>query len=173
MAENSVRQSLSRIRDNVPRDIVLPPRGLSFAAAGELSAANIESATDKQTKTALSLIFDAARADDIDSNFLPAATHAWAKFSARQNAGMAAYHDVVVAGLAAEGHRVTLVARPAAGTDEAEQLSLMGDVLTSDRHDRLKAEADAIVAANDLTDSQVAKLEKSASVKSEAEQLAL
>lgn len=171
IGENSVRQSLARLRDNVPRHIALPNRGLSFIGGGEMSSENLEVSQDKQAKAAISLIFDGTRSD-IDSSFCPTAVHAWASLAARQNAGMSAYREIVAEGLRIEGHQVSILDKPADEFEKALQQEAK-ESMAEDRHTRLVSTAAEIIAADDISPAQLAKAEKSSIVKNLGEHYAV
>lgn len=173
VSESGCRQGITRVRDNVPRRIYLPARGLSFVGGGEFSPEDLEASQNKKVTASLGLIFDAARQQSIDSEFLPVAIKTWAKFAALQNVGMTSYREIVVGGLEAEGHDVIMVDKPEPKSLESELILELKDQLISDKHDNLKSEAIAVLEASDLTDTQLAKLEKSDRNKDRDEQLAV
>lgn len=171
LATNSVRQFLARLRQNVPRDFYAAPIGLNSFGGGELNANEFAKSTAKDASDILTKIYDAAR-DDIISNqdFCVEGTRAIAQWAVRQNAGNAAYREIVEAGLRDEGHAVTTM-EPA--PDRKEDYRGLGHELSDQKHARLLAKGKAIAQAETISDSQAVQLEKSAKALSEADVLSM
>lgn len=168
LSENSVRQSLARLRDPVDRIIYLAPCGLDLIAGGETYWEALQDNQSQQIKAQMSTIFDAAR-DDLRTDFLPSQVEAFSRYAARHNAGLACYREVVVARLRDEGQQVS-VAEP---ESQAEEIAAVRDETKIERHDRLLAHGEAVIAADAITDSEYEKACKSRSLENEQKALEL
>lgn len=169
LGENSIRQSLMRLRDLVPRHIYVAPRGLEFVGAGETHHGALADTQQKTARTALRLLFDAG-CDDIDSDFSRAPAVAWAKMGARHNTGMAALSECVLQGLRDEGQ--TVIGVPRSEDDDGSQTELKAE-LKAERHDRIRQQAEAVSAATAVDERELEQLEKARSIESEEQALAI
>ncbi len=106
--ENSVRQTLSRLRTNVPR--YLWCAGYSFNKIGNGSTSIPALITSGHRLTQLNIRLlqqsDLATLEDIDTGFQAESLLCWAKMAVRYNAGTIKYRESVLAGLREEGHEI-------------------------------------------------------------------
>ncbi|MEM8804749.1 MAG: plasmid replication protein, CyRepA1 family [Cyanobacteria bacterium P01_G01_bin.38] len=168
LPENSVRQSLIRLREPVPRHIYVAQYGMGRIGGGETWYKALAQAQDKQVKTTLRLIFEAG-CDDIESDFNKTATITWSKLAARINTGMGAYRDCVLQGLSDEGHHVTQIEKFEDGDARAQ----LQTELKIERHDRLRTKAVAVSIAPDLNPLEVEQMENARTVENEQQALSL
>ncbi|NEQ24195.1 MAG: bifunctional DNA primase/helicase, partial [Microcoleus sp. SIO2G3] len=107
-SENSVRQALGRIRENLPRFIWVAPYGFNQVGNGSTSIPSLLTSGQSLTQLNVRLLqqsdFDAL--DDIETSFQAESLMCWAKMAVRHNASMAQYRESVLAALKAEGHQV-------------------------------------------------------------------
>lgn len=154
LSENSVRQSLARLRAPVPRHIYIAPCGLDQIGGGETWWKALQDNQDQKVKEALARIFHAGR-DDLNTNFLRSQVEAWAKYAARNNAGRACYRQVVLARLRDEGHQVNeLDSREIADIDS---LKAIRQETSGERYQRLINHGEAVITAADISDEDYQK----------------
>ena len=105
-AENSTRQALARVREDVPRHIWVATHGLGQIGNGAINLKSLLASEHKRFQANLQLLLDAALIieDQIDIN--RTALNVWGKMACRINAGMIAYRDAVLKGLRDEGHMI-------------------------------------------------------------------
>ncbi|MGL5876917.1 MAG: plasmid replication protein, CyRepA1 family [Xenococcaceae cyanobacterium] len=106
--ENTVRQTLGRIRENIPRHIWCATYGFNRIGNGSTSIPNLLTSGHRLTQLNIRLLqqsdFDAI--EDIDTEFQAESLLCWAKMAVRFNAAMINYRDAIVAGLQDEGHQI-------------------------------------------------------------------
>ena len=111
--ENSVRQSLARVRETVPRHVWISQYGLRGCRIGNGST-SIGSLILSQQKTAkvnIQLLTAADHQEDydfgaIDWGFQRESLNTWAAKACVINAGMARYRETILEGLAADGYNI-------------------------------------------------------------------
>jgi hypothetical protein len=105
-AENSVRQALSRLRENVPRYVWVAPYGFNRVGNGSTSLASLLSCEHRLTQVNIRLLqkSDFSQLDGLDLGFQAESLMTWAKLAVRFNGGMARYREAAIGGLLAEGH---------------------------------------------------------------------
>lgn len=107
-SENSVRQALGRIRENLPRFIWVRPYGFNQVGNGSTSIPALLTSQQNLTQLNIRLLqqtdFDAL--DDIEMGFQAESLMSWAKMSVRLNASMLQYRESVLYAIVAEGHQV-------------------------------------------------------------------
>ena len=166
LAENSVRQSLARLREPVDRVIYAATCGLGTISGGDTYwKALIENVSDKASAIVADLV--KASIDDLGGTFLPSALELWAKYAARHNAGMSAYRETLMAQLRAEGHTVTEEDDPDADTKEA--INELKRETQSDKHQRLVTRGTATCQAEPISDEVYEQRSKSNAPKTETQ----
>ncbi len=107
-SENSVRQALGRIRENLPRFIWVAPYGFNQVGNGSTSIPSLLTSGQSLTQLNVRLLqqSDFYALDDIETSFQAESLLCWAKMAVRHNASMAQYRESVLAALKAEGHQV-------------------------------------------------------------------
>ncbi|BAY96071.1 MULTISPECIES: plasmid replication protein, CyRepA1 family [unclassified Tolypothrix] len=105
-AENSTRQALARVREDVPRHIWVAPHGLGQIGNGAINLKSLLASEHQRFQANLQLLQNAALIinDEIDIN--RTALNVWGKMACRINTGMIAYRDAVLEGLREEGHLI-------------------------------------------------------------------
>jgi hypothetical protein len=107
-SENSVRQALGRVRDNLPRFLWVAAYGFNQVGNGSTSIPALLTSGQNLTQANIRLLqqsdFDAI--DDIETGFQAESLLCWAKMAVRLNVSMHNYRESVLAALVAEGHQV-------------------------------------------------------------------
>ena len=151
LSENSVRQSLARLRAPVSRHIYVAPCGLDQIGGGETWWKALQDNQDQKVKEALARIFHAGR-DDLNTNFLRSQVEAWAKYAARNNAGRACYRQVVLTRLCDEGHQVSEL-----DYFDGQSIKAVREETSIERHQRLVTHGTAVVSAATLSEEEYRK----------------
>ena len=107
-AENTVRQTLSRLRHNVPRHLWCAKYSFNKIGNGSTSIPALLSSNQRFTQLNIRLLqqSDFTYLDDLDTGFQAESLLCWAKMAVRFNAGAANYRSSILAGLKAEGHQI-------------------------------------------------------------------
>ena len=107
-AENAVRQTLARIRRNVPRHLWCASYSYNKIGNGSTSIPTLLGSSQRFTQLNIRLLqqSDFAYLDDLDTGFQAESLLCWAKMAVRYNAGAVDYRKSILAGLRAEGHQV-------------------------------------------------------------------
>ncbi len=177
-SDNSVRQSLSRLREPVPRHLWAAPYGFNKIGNGSTSIPALIGSTQGLTQVNIRLLqqSDFSGFDDFDAGFQAESLQCWAKFAVRVNASMSCYREAIVAALAAEGHTIAPVARASSprkpSTTEQPTLPDLATTITSVRERNYFEECQAIARARDLNHRQYRALRQTL-VKSKADRLRL
>jgi hypothetical protein len=107
-SENSVRQALGRVRENLPRFLWVAPCGFNRVGNGSTSIPALLTSGRRLTQVNIRLLqqsdFDAL--DDIETGFQAESLLCWARMAVRHNASMFQYRESVLAALRGEGHQV-------------------------------------------------------------------
>ncbi|MGL5082537.1 MAG: plasmid replication protein, CyRepA1 family [Microcoleaceae cyanobacterium] len=170
-AENSVRQALGRIRENIPRYLWVAPKGLNAIGNGSTSMPNLLGCGHRLTQLNIRLLqqSDFEALDDLELGFQAESLRCWAKMAVRFNAAMGRYRESVLSGLAAEGHQILEVIPDALQKPEvASHLSqtkpsvrpTLAEMVTAVRDQNYQTECRAIVIAPDLSGYQYYTLQK-------------
>ncbi|HEY9699685.1 MAG TPA: plasmid replication protein, CyRepA1 family [Trichocoleus sp.] len=150
-AENTVRQSLARVREPVERHIWIAKHGLNKIGNGATSPQSLLSSQKKMVQATLRLVdcdFDLETGEIISHH---AALNIWAQMAVRINIGMLKYRNLVLHGLRMEGHQIF-------DFDWTVDRTGLKDEVTEVRDREYLKEREAIVAAEDITSSQYEKL---------------
>ncbi|MDY6786065.1 MAG: plasmid replication protein, CyRepA1 family [Cyanobacteriota bacterium] len=173
--ESSVRQSLSRIRDNIPRHIWVAPYGFNQVGNGSTSIPGLLDSGQKLTRLNIRLLqqADFEAIDDLDTGFQAESLLCWAKFAVRFNATMLQYREAVLAGLRGEGHRIVEMPPPETikvssssrrkgGLKSARESSqnAIADAINAVREQNYRLECEAIAAAPELNDCEYQALKR-------------
>ncbi|AFZ22255.1 plasmid replication protein, CyRepA1 family [Allocoleopsis franciscana] len=130
-AENSVRQSLARIRENVPRYLWAAAYGIGKIGNGSTNINDLLACEHQKTKANIRQLtlagFDEL-SEDADT-FQNESLTCFAKMAVRHNASMINYRNSILEALRDEGHLIVF----AALTDEEESDAIVEDIkLTRD-----------------------------------------
>ena len=168
LEENSVRQSLARLREPVDRVIYAATRGMETIGGGDTYwKALIENVSQKANAITGQLL--KASIDDLGGSFLPSALEMWAKYAARSNAGMAAYRETIIAQLRAEGQTVTEEDDP--DIDDKNAIAEIKTENKIDQHDRLVSRGIATCSAAPISDDVYEKRTESTEPQTKTERL--
>ncbi len=107
-AENAVRQTLARLRHNVPRHLWCAKYSFNNIGNGSTSISALLTSNQRFTQLNIRLLqqSDFAYLDDLDTGFQAESLLCWAKMAVRFNAAAINYRDSILAGLKAEGHQI-------------------------------------------------------------------
>jgi len=163
-AENSVRQALSRVRENLPRYLWVAPFGFNTIGNGSTSIASLLDSGQRLTQVNIRLLqqSDLMTLDDVETGFQAESLLCWAQFAVRVNAAMAHYRDQVLLGLQQEGHHILPMAEAVAldPSVEAEESPSLGAAIAEVRDRNYSEECEAIAAATDLREADYKPLKK-------------
>ncbi|NJL54247.1 hypothetical protein HC928_03025 [bacterium] len=170
-SENSVRQAIGRLRDNVPRYLWVASHGFNTIGNGATAIPTLLNSGQRLTQLNIRLLqqTDAEALDDIDTGFQAESLLCWAKFAVRCNADMLNYREAVLAALRSEGHdlhdvprrRVSpkstptqqeIAAQLVAQAEAPEQLSPedLAAAVAAVRDENYRGECEAIATAADI-----------------------
>jgi hypothetical protein len=143
-SENSVRQMLMRVRENIPRHIYVAKRGMSKIGTGESSARCLFSSSEKMFQLHLkSLQSDNFELINNEININLNALNCYLKMAARINFEMEAYRNIVIKNLINEGNM--LVFGDGDGEHDVEQIDIE---LTENKELNYLNELDEIVGTD-------------------------
>ncbi len=176
-SENSVRQALGRVRENLPRFLWVASSGFNRVGNGSTSIPSLLTSGQSLTQLNIRLLqqsdFDAL--EDIEMGFQAESMLCWAQMAVRHNASMQKYRESVLAALRVEGHQVMAVSSIEDGLrsvvtdlslaksdrEEAQvETNSLSSAIASVRDQNYQAEREAIANAEDLNDSQYQTLQK-------------
>ncbi|MEQ9480995.1 MAG: plasmid replication protein, CyRepA1 family [Coleofasciculus sp. F4-SAH-05] len=139
-SENSVRQALGRVRQNLPRFLWVAPCGFNRVGNGSTSIPALLTSGRRLTQVNIRLLqqsdFDAL--DDIETGFQAESLLCWARMAVRHNASMFQYRESVLAALRGEGHQVV---------EASEEEMGGGAIVSSASQTQGKIEPDSLTAA--------------------------
>lgn len=183
-SENSVRQALGRVRENLPRLVWIAPSGFNRVGNGSTSIPSLLTSGHSLTQLNIRLLqqsdFDAL--DDIEVGFQAESLLAWAKMAVRHNASMLQYRESVLASLRNEGHQIIEVSfqedseHEKVGESENSSCPIvllssskektqpetnsLTAVISALRDQNYQAECQAIATTADISDSDYSALQK-------------
>ena len=107
-AENAVRQTLSRLRQNIPRHLWCANYSFNKIGNGSTSIPALLSSSQRFTQLNIRLLqqSDFSYLDDLDTGFQAESLLCWAKMAVRYNAGAINYRHSILTGLKEEGHHI-------------------------------------------------------------------
>ncbi|MEM8831828.1 MAG: plasmid replication protein, CyRepA1 family, partial [Cyanobacteria bacterium P01_G01_bin.19] len=165
-AENAVRQTLSRLRENVPRHLWCATYSYNKVGNGSTSIPALLSSNQRFTQLNIRLLqqSDFAYLDDLDTGFQAESLLCWAKMAVRFNAGAINYRSCVIAGLKAEGHEIIDATKfkfqqPESKPESTADNSLVAEI-TKISTQNYQAECEAIAISPTLDDLQYQTLKK-------------
>ena len=162
-AENAVRQTLARIRQNVPRHLWCANYSYNKIGNGSTSIPALLSSNQRFTQLNIRLLqqSDFAYLDDLDTGFQAESLLCWAKMAVRYNAGAVNYRNSILAGLKAEGHQITDAVKyqPEVPNKSSTDNALVATITEISSQNYL-AECAAIACAPSLDESQYRYLKK-------------
>ena len=161
-AENAVRQTLSRLRQNVTRHLWCATYSFNKIGNGSTSIPALLSSNQRFTQLNIRLLqqSDFAYLDDLDTGFQAESLLCWAKMAVRFNAGAINYRHSVLAGLKAEGHEIIDAAKFKFKQPEVKTDNCLEAAITEISTQNYQAECSAIANAPRLNDKQYQALKK-------------
>ena len=163
-AENAVRQTLARIRHNIPRHLWCANYSYNKIGNGSTSIPNLLSSNQRFTQLNIRLLqqSDFAYLDDLDTGFQAESLLCWAKMAVRYNAGAVNYRRSILAGLAAEGHKIVDAAdyKPIFSDPRPASDNCLVSAITAISSKNYLAECRAIATAQTLDAAQYDYLKK-------------
>ena len=164
-AENAVRQTLSRLRQNVPRHLWCAKYSFNKIGNGSTSIPALLTSSQRFTQLNIRLLqqSDFAYLDDLDTGFQAESLLCWAKMAVRYNAGAVNYRNSILAGLKAEGHEIIDAAQvkleqPPLKTESTDNCLVAA--ITKISTQNYQAECNAIAASPNLDEKQYQALKK-------------
>ncbi len=167
-AENAVRQTLSRLRHNVPRHLWCAKYGFNRIGNGSTSIPALLSSSQRFTQLNIRLLqqSDFTYLDDLDTGFQAESLLCWAKMAVRFNAGAINYRESILAGLRAEGDEIIDAAKykqskikPESNSDNCTDNCLVAAITKISTQNYL-AECGEIACAPNLEEQQYRDLKK-------------
>ena len=161
-AENAVRQTLSRLRHNIPRHLWCAKFSFNKIGNGSTSIPALLSSNQRFTQLNIRLLqqSDFAYLDDLDTGFQAESLLCWAKMAVRFNAGAINYRGSILAGLKTEGHQIIDAAQYKQPAQiESTDNCLVAAIAEISTQNYL-AECRAIACCGDLSPEQYQDLKK-------------
>ena len=165
-AENAVRQTLSRLRQNVTRHLWCAQYSFNKIGNGSTSIPALLSSNQRFTQLNIRLLqqSDFAYLDDLDTGFQAESLLCWAKMAVRFNAGAISYRNSILTGLKAEGHQIIDAVKfkfqqPKTKTESATDNCLVA-AITEISTQNYQAECQAIASSPSLDRQQYQTLKK-------------
>ncbi|MGF1542612.1 MAG: plasmid replication protein, CyRepA1 family [Pleurocapsa sp.] len=158
-AENTVRQTIARLRHNIPRYLWCASYSFSNIGNGSTSIPALLSSNHRLTQLNIRLLqqSDFAYLDDLDTGFQAESLLCWAKMAVRFNAGSMDYRNSILSGLKAEGHQIIDAAT--INLEKPETNSLV-EAITEISEQNYQAECQAIAFSATLDEIQYHNLKK-------------
>ena len=106
--ENAVRQTLSRLRTNIPRYLWCASYSFNKIGNGSTSIPALITSGHRLTQLNIRLLqqSDLATLEDIDTGFQAESLLCWAKMAVRYNASTIKYRESILTALREEGHQI-------------------------------------------------------------------
>ena len=161
-AENAVRQTLSRLRHNVPRHLWCAKFSFNKIGNGSTSIPALLSSNQRFTQLNIRLLqqTDFTYFDDLDTGFQAESLLCWAKMAVRFNAGAINYRDSILGGLKAEGHQIIDAAKYKQPTRIESNDNCLVAAITEISTQNYLAECSAVACCSDLSTRQYQSLKK-------------
>ncbi|MEM8721004.1 MAG: plasmid replication protein, CyRepA1 family [Cyanobacteria bacterium P01_G01_bin.39] len=163
-AENAVRQTLARLRQNVTRHLWCAKYSFNKIGNGSTSIPALLSSNQRFTQLNIRLLqqSDFAYLDDLDTGFQAESLLCWAKMAVRYNAGAINYRNSILAGLKAEGHQIidAVQYQPSSGITPTQSSNCLVTAIAEISTQNYLAECREIAAAASLDESQYLALKK-------------
>ncbi len=165
--ENAVRQTLSRLRQNVPRYLWCANYSFNKIGNGSTSIPALLSSNQRFTQLNIRLLqqSDFSYLDDLDTGFQAESLLCWAKMAVRFNAGAIDYRGSILAGLKAEGHQIidaatVKIEHPELKTESKVETNALVAAITEISEQNYQAECNAIAISPSLNSKQYKTLKK-------------
>ncbi|MGK7892968.1 MAG: plasmid replication protein, CyRepA1 family [Xenococcus sp. (in: cyanobacteria)] len=167
--ENTVRQTLARLRTNVPRYLWCASYSFLKIGNGSTSIPNLITSGHRLTQLNIRLLqqSDLESLDDIDTGFQAESLLCWAKMAVRYNASTIKYRESILAALKEEGHEILdaktvkfPVTQSKNSLKKTSENSCLLEAITEIRQQNYQAECKAIAEAPLLTKNKYQALKK-------------
>jgi hypothetical protein len=166
-SENAVRQTLARLRANVPRYLWCAAYSFNKIGNGSTSIPSLITSGHRLTQVNIRLLqqSDLASLDDIDTGFQAESLLCWAKMAVRYNASTINYRESILTALRDEGHQIidaaTLATKKKLQNEpkQPETTSLV-DAIAEIRSQNYQTECIAIANAPLISETQYQHLKK-------------
>ncbi len=167
--ENTVRQTLARLRTNVPRYLWCASYSFLRIGNGSTSIPNLITSGHRLTQLNIRLLqqSDLETLDDIDTGFQAESLLCWAKMAVRYNASTIKYRESILSALKEEGHEILdantikfQVEQPKSKKQQKLENNCLLEAITEIRQQNYQSECNAIADAPLLTEDKYQKLKK-------------
>jgi hypothetical protein len=162
-SDNAVRQTLARLRCNVPRYLWCASYSFQKIGNGSTSIPSLITSGHNLTQLNIRLLqqSDLANWDEVDTSFQAESLLCWAKMAVRYNASTINYRESILAALKEEGHTIldSSEVKNLAVNTIIESSSLV-DVISEIRQANYDTECQAIAGSALLTEKQYQTLKK-------------
>ena len=161
-SENAVRQTISRLRQNVPRHLWCANYSFNKIGNGSTSIPALLSSSQRFTQLNIRLLqqSDFSYLDDLDTGFQAESLLCWAKMAVRYNAGAINYRNSILAGLKGEGHQIADASEVKFAELENKAENSLVEAITEISTQNYLAECDAIANSPGLDSRQYQNLRK-------------
>lgn len=153
--ENSVRQSLRRVRENVPRYFWSSKTGSKKVGNGSTSSKSLYASQQNKTKQHLNLLIQSGAFFDDEEliEVCPAALQTWCRMAALINLEMSTYRESVLIGIKEEGYEVIEVEN-----DSATAKNKKSEIKTI-RNSNYQRYCRGVEGANDKNEEEIQTLQ--------------
>ena len=160
--ENAVRQTLSRLRQNVPRHLWCATYSFNKIGNGSTSIPALLSSNQRFTQLNIRLLqqSDFSYLDDLDTGFQAESLLCWAKMAVRFNAAAINYRNSILTGLKAEGHQIVDSSKFKIKPDKAKTDNCLVEAIAEISNQNYLSECKAIAISPSLNDKQYQTLKK-------------
>ena len=161
--ENAVRQTLARLRHNVPRYLWCSNYSFNKIGNGSTSIPALLSSNHRLTQLNIRLLqqSDFAYLDDLDTGFQAESLLCWAKMAVRFNAGAMDYRNSILSGLKEEGHQIIDAATIDFQQPESKpETNSLVEAITEISEQNYQAECQEISLAPNISQTQYQTLKK-------------
>jgi hypothetical protein len=168
--ENTVRQTLGRIRANIPRYLWCATYGFNKVGNGSTSIPSLLTSGHRLTQLNIRLLqqSDFDTIDDVDTEFQAESLLCWAKMAVRFNAAMINYRDSILAALQEEGHQIQQPAVAIANKNDKNlennenktEINSLVEAIAEIREQNYQDECQAIAASANLSNEEYLALNK-------------
>lgn len=153
-SENSTRQFISRLRDNIPVHIFLKSIGNGKLAGGETETYDVLKSNNRRTKQNLKNL-NRLGYDAIQINGYSLHEQTYCSYVAKHNLGLSKYKETVIEGLRREGYSVSFC-----GELPDENRKEIRDGMLDIRNDNYSKLTEAIVAVESPDEIKLKQLER-------------
>lgn len=168
--ENAVRQTLARVRANIPRYLWCATYGFNQIGNGSTSIPSLLTSGHRLTQLNIRLLqqSDFESLEDIDTGFQAESLLCWAKMAVRYNASMINYRESILSALRDEGHQIlpppVTITTPnqtnSSQEKDRDKTPSLLEAIAEVREQNYQNECKAIASAKSLTEKQYQNLKK-------------